>query len=253
MAIEALKAGAIEVICKPSGYAEAETVYAQLADKIKSVSRINISNLGKTRSIPPAGRLAMPHNSDKIIAMGASTGGVQALTYILSAFSADAPGTVVVQHMPPHFTASFAERLNSECAVTVKEASDGEQVSAGKVLIAPGGIHMVLEKKLNKYYVVLKDGPAVHHQKPSVEVLFNSVAKAAADKAIGVILTGMGDDGARGLLNMRSNGAHTIAQDEATSLVFGMPQEAIACGGAEKVVPLHEIAQTINAFTRLSK
>jgi two-component system chemotaxis response regulator CheB len=178
----------------------------------------------------------MIETTNKVFAIGASTGGVQALTCVLSALPPNAPGTVVVQHMPAHFTTSFADRLNTQCAVSVKEADDGDHVIPGRVLIAPGGLHMLLARSGANYYVTLKDGPPVCHQKPSVEVLFN---------AVGAILTGMGDDGAKGLLNMRNAGAHTLAQDEQSCVVFGMPKEAIACGAAEAVVPLDRIAECL--------
>jgi two-component system chemotaxis response regulator CheB len=187
----------------------------------------------------------MAATTNKIFAIGASTGGVQALSCVLPALPANAPGTVVVQHMPANFTRSFAERLNSECAVKVKEAESGDRVIPGHVLIAPGGLHMLLQRSGANYYVVIKDGPSVCHQKPSVEVLFNSVAKFAGANAIGAILTGMGGDGAGGLLNMRQNGAFTIAQNEASSIVFGMPKEAIDRGAAQKIIPLEEIAKTM--------
>jgi two-component system, chemotaxis family, protein-glutamate methylesterase/glutaminase len=164
---------------------------------------------------------------------------------VLSALPANAPGTVVVQHMPAHFTTSFAQRLDTECAMSVKEASDGDRVVPGRVLIAPGGWHMLLCRSGANYYVALKDGPAVCRQRPSVEVLFNSVAKYVGPNAVGAILTGMGDDGATGLLNMRQAGAHTIAQDERTCVVFGMPKEAIARGGAEEIMPLDRVPERL--------
>jgi two-component system chemotaxis response regulator CheB len=175
---------------------------------------------------------------------------VQALSCVLSSLPANAPGTVVVQHMPARFTTSFAQRLNGECAMSVKEAEDGDHVVPGRVLIAPGGLHMLLQRSGANYYVILKDGPYVCHQKPSVEVLFSSVAKYAGANAIGALLTGMGDDGASGLLAIRQAGAHTIAQDEQSCVVFGMPKEAIALGAAEKIVPLSHIAETLISFAR---
>jgi two-component system chemotaxis response regulator CheB len=184
----------------------------------------------------------MIETTNKILAIGASTGGVQALTCVLSALPATCPGTVVVQHMPAQFTKSFAERLNSECTVQIQEAQDGDHVIPGRVLIAPGGYHMILQRSGASYYVSIKDGPAVCHQKPSVEVLFNSVAKYAGANAVGAILTGMGNDGAKGMLAMRQAGAHTIAQDEATSIVFGMPKEAIKLEAAEAILPLEKIS-----------
>ena len=192
----------------------------------------------------------MVETTNKIFAIGASTGGVHALTRLLSALPANAPGTLVVQHMPAQFTSSFAERLNNECEVNITEAKDGDHVIPGRILIAPGGFHMLLNRSGANYYVTVKDGPAVCRQRPSVEVLFNSVAKYAGANAVGAILTGMGNDGARGLLNMRESGAHTIAQDQASCIVFGMPKEAIEQGAAEKVLPLSKIAQGLINFAQ---
>ncbi len=196
-------------------------------------------------------KLYMTETTNKIFAIGASTGGVQALSHVLAEFPSNAPGTLVVQHMPGHFTTSFAERLNRDCQVHVKEAQDGDSVIPGQVLIAPGGFHMLLRRSGANYYVTVKEGPRVCRQIPSVEVLFNSVAKYAGANAIGAILTGMGNDGAKGLLNMRNNGANTIAQNEASSIVFGMPKEAIACGAAEKIVPLSDVAKTLIELAQL--
>jgi len=192
----------------------------------------------------------MTETTNKIFAIGASTGGVQALTRVLSALPANAPGTVVVQHMPAHFTTSFAQRLNTDCVMSVKEADDGDRVVPGRVLIAPGGLHILLCRSGANYYVALKDGPSVCRQKPSVEVLFNSVAKYAGPNAVGAILTGMGDDGATGLLNMLNAGAHTVAQDEQSCVVFGMPKEAIARGGAEEIVSLDRVPERLIALSR---
>ena len=198
----------------------------------------------------PVRRLHVVETTNEIFAIGASTGGVQALAQVLSALPANAPGTLVVQHMPAHFTTSFAERLNDECEVNVKEAQNGDRFIPGRVLIAPGGLHMLLQRSGANYYVAVKDGPPVCRQKPSVEVMFHSVAKYAGANAVGAILTGMGNDGADGLLNMHQNGAHTIAQDEASSIVFGMPKEAIERGAVEKVVSLSHIAQTLIMFAQ---
>ena len=170
---------------------------------------------------------------------------MQALTHILTEFPADAPGTVIVQHMPAHFTRSFADRLDTICRVRVKEAQDGDGVFVGQVLLAPGGHHMILRRSGARYYVQIKDGPEVFHQKPSVEVLFQSAAQAAGRNAVGAILTGMGADGAKGLLLMRQAGARTVAQDEASSVVFGMPQEAIKCGAAQQVVSLSNMSRAL--------
>lgn len=260
-ALEALEAGAVEVMCKPGGSYSVGDVCKVLVEKIKAASRARIANCrfvsaGASDSLSAGGsskapeRLSMAETTNRIFAVGASTGGVQALTCVLSALPANAPGTVVVQHMPAHFTTSFAQRLNSECAVSVKEAEEGDHVVPGRVLIAPGGWHMLLQRSGANYYVTLRDGPMVCHQRPSVEVLFNSVAKYAGANAVGAILTGMGDDGATGLLNMRQAGAHTIAQDEQSCVVYGMPREAALRGGAERVVPLTKVAETLIAFAR---
>ncbi|MEZ5308097.1 MAG: chemotaxis protein CheB, partial [Pyrinomonadaceae bacterium] len=181
----------------------------------------------------------------KIIAIGASTGGTQALEKLLKNFPVNSPGTVIVQHMPPGFTKAFANRLNDLCKVEVVEAKNGDVVVPGRVLIAPGGVHMLLRRRGAEYSVVLKDGPAVSYQKPSVDVLFESVAKNAGSNAVGAILTGMGSDGARGLLKMKQSGAHTIAQDEHTCVVFGMPKAAIQLEAVEEVLPLEKISGAI--------
>jgi two-component system chemotaxis response regulator CheB len=187
----------------------------------------------------------MTETTNKIIAIGASTGGVQALTAVLSRFPANAPGTVVVQHMPPNFTTSFAARLDDLCQMQVKEAVNGDTVIPGKVLIAPGGFHMELQRSGAQYYVTIKDGELVCHQKPSVEVLFDSVARVAGANAVGAILTGMGNDGAEGLLNMRNSGARTIGQDEESCVVYGMPKAAIEKQACEQILPLSSIPQAI--------
>ena len=252
-ALEALEAGAVDVMCKPGGSYSVGDVCDVLIEKIKAASRARIPQCRpatdgeptQTRDPKSPERLSMTETTNKIFAIGASTGGVQALTCVLSSLPANAPGTVVVQHMPAHFTTSFAERLNTKCAMSVKEAEDGDHVVSGRVLIAPGGLHMLLQRSGANYFVTLKDGPLVCRQKPSVEVLFNSVAKFAGANAIGAILTGMGDDGATGLLNMRHAGAHTIAQNEESCVVFGMPKEAIARGAAERIVPLDRVAENL--------
>lgn len=251
MAIDAMAAGAVEVLCKPSGSYSIEDLSATLIEKIKVASRCRVARrIAPARQPVDTSQSSLAETTDKIFAIGASTGGVQALETVLTAFPPGAPGTLVVQHMPAKFTASFASRLNSMCQMEVKEASDGDGVVPGRVLIAPGGYHMVLRRSGARYYVQVTDGPEVFHQKPSVEVLFNSVAKVAGANAVGAILTGMGADGADGLLNMRKAGARTIAQDEASSVVFGMPMEAIKRGAAEAVVPLADVAQTMLAMLR---
>ncbi len=246
-AMEALSAGAVEVISKPGSSYTVGQACENLIEKIRIASKANIKktvNLDNSDSKP----LHMAETTNKIFAIGASTGGVQALTSVITRLPSNAPGTVIVQHMPAQFTSSFAERLNGLSAVHVKEAKNGDSVIPGQVLIAPGGFHMLLQRSGANYYVAIKDGPNVCHQKPSVEVLFNSVAKYAGANAVGAILTGMGNDGAKGLLSMRQNGAHTIAQDEASCIVFGMPKEAIKENAAEKIVSLNNIPQALLNF-----
>ena len=246
-AMEALEAGAVEVVCKPGGSYSVADVCCALVDKIRAASQAHVDR----RNVPARSDPARPQplrtleTTNKIFALGASTGGVQALACVLSSLPSHAPGTVVVQHMPAHFTRTFADRLNGECAVRVQEAQDGDHVVPGRVLIAPGGLHMLLARSGATYFVRLKDGPPVCRQKPSVDVLFNSVATYAGPNAVAALLTGMGDDGARGLLNMRRAGAHTLAQDEQSCIVFGMPKEAIACGAAEEIVPLNRVAERL--------
>lgn len=248
-AMEALEAGAVDVMCKPGGSFSVGDMCTVLVEKIKAASRARIDRGPAALAVRVKPEpVKMLETTNKIFAIGASTGGVQALTHVLSSLPSNAPGTVIVQHMPAHFTTSFAQRLDGECAVHVKEAQDGDHVIPGRVLIAPGGLHMLLGRSGANYYVTLKDGPPVCHQKPSVEVLFNSVARYAGANAAGAILTGMGDDGARGLLNMRNAGARTLAQDEQSCVVFGMPKEAIDCGAAEEIVPLDRIAGRLISF-----
>jgi len=247
-ALEAMSAGAVDVVCKPNGMYSTENLAETLVEKIRIAARtkpraMTFESTGV--AVKKAGTLAMSETTHKIFALGASTGGVQALTEVLTQFPADAPGTVIVQHMPPKFTASFAERLDRDCRVEVREAVAGDRVVTGRVLIAPGGFHMVLRRSGAEYLVDIIDGPDVHHQKPAVDVLFNSVARYAGANAVGAVLTGMGADGAAGLFQMKKAGARTLAQDESTSVVFGMPQEAIKLGGAEKIVKLQDVARTM--------
>jgi two-component system chemotaxis response regulator CheB len=188
---------------------------------------------------------AMIQTTEKIVAIGASTGGTEALREFLQALPVDSPGIVIVQHMPEKFTASFAARLNELCAVTVKEAVDGDSVIRGQVLIAPGNKHTLLKRSGARYFVEVKDGPLVSRHRPSVDVLFRSAARYAGKNCVGVIMTGMGDDGARGMQEMKEAGALNIAQDEASCVVFGMPAEAIKHGGVSKVLPLSIIADEV--------
>jgi len=200
--------------------------------------------------LPLGGRDAMIQTTEKVIAIGASTGGTEALLAVLRALPVDAPGIVVVQHMPERFTAQFAARLDSLCAITVREAVSGESVLRGQALIAPGNHHVLLKRSGARYYVEISQGPLVNRHRPSVDVLFRSTARYAGSNAIGVILTGMGDDGARGMLEMKQAGAHTVAQDEASCVVFGMPAEAIKHGGVARVLPLEHIAADMVAHGR---
>jgi len=188
--------------------------------------------------------------TEPIISIGASTGGTEALRSVLEALPADSPAILVVQHMPEKFTSAFARRLDSTCAVRIMEAADGDLVQAGQVLIAPGNLHMLLVRNGGRYTVRIEDGPHVSRHRPSVDVLFRSTAQAAGKNAMGILLTGMGDDGARGLLEMKQMGSLTIAQDEASSVVFGMPKEAIQRGAAVRIQPLNRMAGEITTFGR---
>src|SRR6202012_2687813 len=187
---------------------------------------------------PPIAGQAMARTTETVVCIGASTGGTESLRVVLEALPAATPGVVIVQHMPEKFTEAFARRRNGLCEMEVKEAEDGDTVMRGRVLIAPGNRHMMLQRSGARYYVSVKDGPLVSRHLPSVDVLFRSAARYAGANAIGIIMTGMGDDGARGLLEMKQAGAHTVAEDEATSVVFGMPKEAIALGAADRILPL---------------
>jgi two-component system chemotaxis response regulator CheB len=232
-AIQALALGAVEVICKPGTQYSVPDVARDLVRAIRAAA---MARLPKGRPAPqaplvttvaPALHLETTH---KVLAIGASTGSTNAIAAVLHGLPAAAPGTVIVQHMPAHFTAAFAKRLNQECRMEVREARDSDPVVPGVALLAPGNQHMLLQQSGARYLVHLKDGPPVHYQRPSVDVLFHSVARSAGRNAVGVLLTGMGADGAKGLLAMRESGAYTLVEDEATCVVFGMPQEAIKLG-----------------------
>lgn len=245
LAMEALESGAVEVLQKPGGKSyNVGDICHVLGEKIIAASRADVRRLKRSAERKEAPE-ALAETTNKIVAIGASTGGTEAIREIVSSLPANCPGTVIVQHMPPGFTRSFAERLNKDCRPVVKEASGGEVVSPGNVLIAPGNIHLVIRRQGADYLTELREGPHVKFQRPSVDVLFNSVAKAAGPNAVGVILTGMGDDGADGLLEMRKAGAPTIAQDESTCVVFGMPRAAVERGAAQMVLPLERIAPKI--------
>lgn len=259
--IRALEAGAVDVITKPRvdtvhGLTESRmricdvakaAAHARMGTRRRVVQPVKVeAKLSADVIIPPLrAQRAVGIVADPIVAIGASTGGTEALRMVLTALPAACPGIVVVQHMPEKFTAAFAHRLDGLCAVRVKEAEDGDPVIAGQVLIAPGSRHMLVERIGKHYRVVIKDGPHVSRHRPSVDVLFRSVAKAAGTNALGVIMTGMGDDGAQGLFEMKSAGARTIAQDEESCVVFGMPKEAIQRGAADQVLRLDRIAHEI--------
>ncbi len=255
--MQALEAGAVDVILKPKiGVADHLTESAErICDAVKGAAKARLGarrpsmvvekKLTADAVLAPPSHRAMAKTTEVVACLGASTGGTESLREVLQALPANAPGIVIVQHMPAGFTASFAKRLNTLCEVEVKEAQDGDPVLRGHVLIAPGDRHMLLERQGARYYVSVRDGPAVSRHRPSVDVLFRSAARSAGANAIGVIMTGMGDDGAQGLSEMREAGAMTIAQDEATSVVFGMPREAIRRGAAQKVAPLGDLAREI--------
>ncbi|MEP9375393.1 chemotaxis response regulator protein-glutamate methylesterase [Aquabacter sp. CN5-332] len=264
--LEALEAGAVDIILKPKvgtrQFLQESSV--RICDAVKAAARADLSRMPRRGRFPagarpapsvkltadamlppPVHREAMSRTTETIVCIGASTGGTESLKVVLEALPHDSPGVVIVQHMPEHFTAAFARRLDGLCQVDVKEAEDGDTVLRGRVLIAPGNKHTLLRRSGARYYVEVKDGPLVSRHRPSVDVLFRSAARFAGANATGIIMTGMGDDGAKGLKEMQEAGAHTIAQDEETSVVFGMPREAILLGAAGKVVPLQHLASQI--------
>jgi two-component system chemotaxis response regulator CheB len=262
--LRALEYGAVDVIQKPAVGIQ-EFLYEQaimMVDKVRGAAearpkrRANIPSSEKRHSadvvLPTVPARTLSVTTDKVVAIGTSTGGTEALRVLLMALPLDAPGFVVVQHMPEVFTANFAERLNQLCAVDVREARDGDRVRPGLVLIAPGNRHTMINRNGAQYMVRVVDGPLVARHRPSVDGLFRSVAQAAGANAVGVIMTGMGDDGADGLLEMKKAGAATIAQDEATSVVFGMPKVAIERGAVDEILPLQRITQAILSRTGLS-
>lgn len=243
IAIEALENGAVEVLAKPGGPFSVGELRTGLANKIRAAAA---ARPRRTAAAPQDGPLPGPACSPRaLVAIGASTGGTEAIQQVLSRFPADMPGIVITQHIPAGFSRAFANRLNEICALSVREAASGDLVRPGLALVAPGNFHMLAQRAGEGYRVVVKDGPPVCYQRPSVDVLFGSVAEAAGAEAVGVILTGMGSDGAQGLLRMRQAGARTVAQDEATSVVYGMPREAARVGAAERVMPLDKIAGSI--------
>jgi two-component system, chemotaxis family, protein-glutamate methylesterase/glutaminase len=254
-ALRALELGAVEVICKPGSAYSTHDVARQLVHAIRlaATARVKPVPINPRPSEVRTISKLLTETTHKVIAIGASTGGTKAIEVVLSTMPVDSPGIVIVQHMPEHFTTTFAERLNTVSPIEVREAKDNDSVIPGLALIAPGNRHMVLQRSGAKYLVKIKEGPRVHFQRPSVDVLFQSVAQHAGENALGVLLTGMGADGAKGLLNMAESGAYTFAQDEETSVVFGMPKEAIKLGAVEEVVSLNNMAQAIVNALRSQK
>lgn len=256
--IKALEYGALDIITKPrmdtirffqeSKIRICDAIKAAAIAKIKrkTIVQINSAKVEPKYSadviISKGSTQSLLKTTEKVVSVGASTGGTEALSVFLQSLPADSPGILIVQHMPEHFTRSFANRLNDICKITVKEAENNDTVIRGRALIAPGNMHMLLKRSGARYYVEVKDGPLVNRHRPSVDVLFRSTAKFAGANSIGIIMTGMGNDGANGILEMMEVGAFTIAQDEKSSVVFGMPLEAIKLGGVRKVLPLNEIA-----------
>ncbi len=249
-AIKALELGAVEVICKPGPASRTPEISHQLIHAIRAAAAAQIAQPQGTGETPtatttPAFSFQATH---KVLAIGASTGGTQAIESILKHLPPTSPGTLIVQHMPEQFTASFARRLNQISQMEVREARDSDPVGPGVALVAPGNRHMLLQQSGSRYLVRIKAGPAVNHHRPSVDVLFQSVARSAGSNAVGVLLTGMGADGAKGLLAMHEKGAHTFAQNEQTCIVFGMPKEAIKLGAVDDVMPLQNIPRAIISF-----
>jgi two-component system chemotaxis response regulator CheB len=257
--LKAMQLGAVEIVNKPRTGARQffEESKIQICDAIRAASiarlrKISDSTLKVEPKLTADVILSRPKitterldTTQKVVVVGASTGGTEALRVFLQALPYDAPGIVIVQHMPEHFTAAFAKRLDSICKVTVKEAEDNDTVIQGRALIAPGNRHVLLKRSGARYYVSLKDGPLVSRHRPSVDVLFRSTARYAGSNAVGLIMTGMGDDGARGMLEMKQAGACNFAQNEETCIVFGMPNEAIKHGAVDKVLPLEECAKAV--------
>jgi two-component system chemotaxis response regulator CheB len=257
--MQALEAGAVQIVTKPKvglkSFLQDST--DDLIQVVKAAARANVRNLRVRAPLPPVAvkltadailrqaNHAMVDTTDRIVAIGTSTGGTQALELVLSALPRVCPGIVIVQHMPEKFTASFAERLDGICQIHVKEAANNDRVLPGQALIAPGGKHMLIKRSGAQYHVEVVGGPLVSRHRPSVDVLFRSVAKYAGKNALGILMTGMGDDGAAGLLEMLNTGAHTLAQDEASCVVFGMPKEAIQRSAVARVVSLGEIPSEI--------
>lgn len=250
--LRALELGAIDFLEKPAvGIRAGMMEYSDLiAEKIRAAARARVA---RPRQAQPRPEIAAPlYSSEKIVLIGASTGGTEAVRQVLEPLPVNSPALLITQHMPGGFTRSFAERLNRLCRITVKEAEHGERILPGHAYIAPGDAHLMLGRSGSNYIAVLDEGPPVNRHRPSVDVLFESAARTGGKNTVGVILTGMGKDGAAGLLTLRQSGAPTIAQNEETCVVFGMPREAIAIGGADEVLPLDDIAPRIIALTEAS-
>lgn len=252
IALDAMDAGAVAILCKP-GAGVGQFIQEQRTQLVQTVRQAAASRLRRvacpTRvarsGVSPLASTALSRTTDAIVAIGTSTGGTRALEYLLKRMPKDCTGLVIVQHMPANFTRQFAQRLDAACAIEVREAQDADRVLPGRALIAPGGLHLSVRRNGAQYQVMVQDGPPVSRHKPSVDVLFRSLAKAAGRNALGVIMTGMGDDGARGLKAMRDAGASTLAQDEESCVVFGMPKEAIRLGGVEQICNLEDLPERI--------
>ncbi len=251
LALEAMEAGAIEVLSKPGSAYSLGDMAPQLVDKVKAAAKVPTFRIKErvkraaAKAPDKVTRLSMTATTNKIVAIGASTGGTEAIASVLKKMPHNAPGLVIVQHMPEHFTKAFANRLNGLCAVKVKEAENGDSVVPGTALIAPGNFHMLLKRSGARYYVDVKTGPMVSRHRPSVDVLFKSVAEFGGRNALGVIMTGMGADGAKGMALMKEKGCFTVAQDEKSSVVFGMPKAAIDLGCVDKVSSLDQLPHVI--------
>jgi len=262
--IKALRYGAVDVIVRPETGAGKypEELGIRIADSIRAASAAGLKKMNRLGAIEPvqkltadvimpkAGKTVFTETSDKVIVAGASTGGTEALTEFLGGLPPDTAGVVVVQHMPEKFTTAFAERLDQLCGIRVKEAKNGDAVLNGQALIAPGNYHTLLRRGRSQYFVEVKEGPLVTRHRPSVDVLFRSTAYYAGKNAVGVIMTGMGDDGAKGMKEMKEAGAYTIAQDEESCIVFGMPKEAIKLNAVDRVLPLNRLAGAVSEFCR---
>jgi two-component system chemotaxis response regulator CheB len=263
MALQALEAGAVEIIAKPKMgtpqfLLESRT---RIADAVRAASHATVrarrapaapivpqAKLTADAVLPPSTGRPIDRTTDKVVVIGASTGGTEALRRLLETLPADAPGIAIVQHMPAGFTSAFAKRLDGLCQIEVREAVTGDRLMPGLALIAPGNQHLLLQRSGAQYHVEVRDGPLVTRHRPSVDVLFRSAARSAGANALGIIMTGMGDDGAKGLLELRQTGAHTIGQDEATCIVYGMPKEAMKAGAVEQELPLERIPAEIVRF-----